>query len=152
MGGKKPKFDKGIEPDSAKRPVVDPALKGNAWPHKPLWKLGKLDLDGRWGWRAISPAELEQVLQRIRSFESMTWAEIERKTGRSGSHCHAMEPDRLCSEAQERLTKLRLDEITELYSMRCDGAARIWGYRTGHVFHVLWWDRDHTVYPMDKAN
>ncbi|MBK7876320.1 MAG: hypothetical protein IPJ77_11275 [Planctomycetes bacterium] len=152
MSSKKPRLAKGIEPDPSKTPAVDPALKGNAWPHKPLWKVGRLDLDGKWSWRGIKADELEHVLERMRSFESMTWAEIERKSGKYGSQCHTMPSERICEEARARLTTLRLDELPELYSMRCDQKGRLWGYRIGHVLHVLWWDPNHTVYPVEKSS
>lgn len=114
-----------------------------------MWKFRNLDLGGGWGWRGLQPEWLDALVARIREWERMTWGEIERKVGRSGSHNHLMPCGRICPRARERLREIKLDDLAELYSFRLQGAARIWGYRVDATFYVLWWDPEHSVYPLD---
>lgn len=148
--GKKPKFDPALRPSDRKEPVFDTALIGGAYPHKPLWKFARLDLDGNWGWSQIDKDGLLRVLERLRAFESMTWREIEEKKTKHGPQCHPMEITSVTKEARDRLSEIQLTEAPQLYSLRCTGGERIWGYRLGRVFHIVWWDPDHTVCPVGK--
>ena len=53
-------------------------------------------------------------------------------------------------EAQKRLTDLHLDETFEdLFRFRVGGKKRLWGFEVDGVFHVLWWDAEHQVYPTE---
>jgi hypothetical protein len=61
-----------------------------------------------------------------------------------------MRIDRLCAAAQKRLAERRLDEVMEeqeLFRFRVSATVRLWGFIKGSVFHVLWWDANHKVYP-----
>jgi hypothetical protein len=77
----------------------------------------------------------------------MTWAELD---GASGSHSVAV--DDLCSDARERLLKLRMDEQGQLYSLRITGEQRVWGVRDIAILRVLWWDPEHQVCPSPKKH
>ncbi len=147
---KKPRIQPGLRPSEIKRPAIDPVFAGEAYPHRPLWKFTSLDLEGPWGWRAIEAAAIEGVLERLRSFETMTWGEIERKLGRSAPHCHPIEASELCKDARDRLPKVIKGEIPTLYSLRIAQLPRVWGYRLGRVFHFLWWDPGHSVCPTKQ--
>lgn len=86
------------------------------------------------------------MLERLSSFETMTWAEI----WKSGSH--PIDLWRLCKDAQDRLTELKHDDQDSLISLRCGGKPRVWGIREHHIFHVLWWDPEHEVCPSLLKN
>lgn len=60
---KHPKFDPRLAPSGRQpRTVVDP----EAWrTRKPKWSVRVLDIDGRWGWRGITPETLLNVLRRL---------------------------------------------------------------------------------------
>jgi hypothetical protein len=36
-----------------------------------------------------------------------------------------------------------------MFRFRVAGGKRLWGFRNGRVFHAIWWDPDHAVYPTD---
>ena len=43
----------------------------------PVWLVSRLELDGPFGWREIgTQALLDDVLRKIRDFETMTWGQI----------------------------------------------------------------------------
>jgi hypothetical protein len=62
-------------------------------------------------------------------------------------------------KAQRRLYKLAEKNVIpedwlgeDLTSIRIAGAERIWGFKNGKYFFLLWWDPDHTVYPVEKRH
>lgn len=92
-------------------------------------------------------AILGEVLQRLKSFESMTWAEIDGPTGG-----HGVETRRISRAARHRLTEIQQDDAEVLFSLRVTGRRRVWGILDEHVFKVLWWDPEHEVYPVEKRH
>ena len=113
-----------------------------------VWHLNILDANGPWGWRGCSGTHFwDIILNRISSFERMTWAEILR-----GKDNHQVPVNQICSDAQQRLSAIRQDDIAELYSLSLANKPRLWGIRDGRVFKVLWWDPEHTVYPCPKKH
>lgn len=74
----------------------------------------------------------------------MTWAEID-----SHRSCGFMPVSELSKDAREYLVETQRDDVDQLYKLRLDKRARIWGIRRGDKLRILWWDPDHTVYPMD---
>ena len=87
-----------------------------------------------------------EIAGQMRSYESMTWGQIR---GRP-KHDHPIQRYRIITEAQNRLRELGLDDYDELWRFRFGGKLRLWGLRMGSVFHVLWWDPQHRVYPSPK--
>lgn len=63
---------------------------------------------------------------------------------------HKMEVADLDKEARDRLVEIDLDDLDELWSLRLSGRERVWGTITRNVFSLLWWDPEHTVYPVSK--
>ncbi|MBQ1167023.1 hypothetical protein KBZ21_54410, partial [Streptomyces sp. A73] len=41
---------------------------------------------------------------------------------------------------------------TKIWKLRIGGAGRLWGFLVGHVFHIIWRDPDHQVWPSKKKN
>ncbi len=79
------------------------------------------------------------------------WYEIMAQTtgGNERHKKHHSQPfDSICNEAQDRWIEIgRVED--ELFRFRTGGKQRIWGFRTGHVFNVVWWDAEHQIYPVD---
>jgi hypothetical protein len=84
----------------------------------------------------------------------LTWAEIE--TQRAGGHKrhHSQEISGLEAAAQADITKRKLSERFNetMFRFRLSGEQRLWGFRNGRVFHIVWWDPDHQVYPTEKSH
>jgi len=50
--------------------------------------------------------------------------------------------------AHSEPTERNLDEWADhLTSLRMGGKQRLWGFLRAGVFHVLWWDPEHQIYP-----
>ncbi len=83
------------------------------------------------------------------------WSELEaqRTGGKSNRHRkhHDQPITSLVAEAQEDIRRARLDETfgEDIFRFRISGEKRLWGFRSGRVFHVVWWDPDHRVYPTE---
>lgn len=84
---------------------------------------------------------LINIIGKLKAFERSTWPEIER----AGSHF--IEVSAIIRDAQRRLEALKLDDTSDLFSLRLSGTERLWGLRSNDVFSLLWWDPDHQVCP-----
>jgi len=64
-----------------------------------------------------------------------------------------MPTDKIEPPAQRRLDDLGIDDTGTLYQLKIPGGQgkqRLWGIRQENVFQILWWDPNHTVYPLNK--
>lgn len=84
----------------------------------------------------------------IKNTELRTWSDIERSQDRD----HPIECYRLEKFAQDRLTRLQLDDNDELWSIRFNGRCRLWGIREGSLLQILWLDPQHEVCPSHKKH
>lgn len=95
----------------------------------------------------------KDVLHYLADFSAKTWAEIEaERTGGRNRHRkhHSMDIVKLPSMAQARLLAHMGDDAPDsLFRFRLSGKGRLWGIRDGAIFHVLWYDPLHRVYPTD---
>lgn len=116
----------------------------------PAWQFRHLDGQGEWCWTKLTSVDIPVVLSRLREYETMTWGEI---FNNDATGTHEVPIGQLCRDAQKRLTDLKLDDLDVICSIRITAKARVWGFRRGErVCHLLWWDPDHTVYPVEKKH
>jgi len=105
---------------------------------------------------APSPQEAKEILAFACEMAQLTWSAIEQQTtgGRNGHRKHHEQPVETIERcAQKDLTRRGLDELigdAALFRFRLGGKKRLWGFRTGRVFHAIWWDTDHAVYKTEK--
>ncbi len=120
----------------------------NTLDHHPVWQLKIIDMEHKnWGWKNIQ-GQLQEVLSKLKDYETMQWKEIKSNNARD----HAVETDKLNTEAKKRLQELKLDDVGQLYRLRLSGTQRVWGILDGYIFKILWWDPNHTVCPSAKRN
>ena len=134
-------------PTAGKHPVavVDPGAVNT---ERVSWRLSNLDLDGSsWSWRLLAPARVHEVHQKLSDCEQLTVGQLINRPGTK-----SIPVDSICKEARDRLVQLEKDDLDQLWELRFDGKGRVWGTMTGHVFSPLWWDPDHTVYPVGKKH
>jgi hypothetical protein len=113
------------------------------------WRFTHVDHDGRWGFDQMEPAVLCEILRKLAHCESMTVAEL-RKSGRLFKDYDL--PGGLCKDALERLTVMGRDDMTKIQRLEFTGLQRLYGFLDGNVFHVVWWDPQHEVYPSKLRN
>ena len=87
----------------------------------PLWAFRIVDLDGPWCWRAMQGATMHEVLQRLGSYETMTWREID-----GPSVSHAVDVASLSKAERDLLVAIEQDDVHECFSLRINGPARVW--------------------------
>lgn len=146
--GKKKHPKTGVTPHPTKKPQIDPSnLPDSILKKKPLWRFQMIDFEGAWGWNNISDKSvLFDIYSRLKSFETMTWAEIE------GSENHLIETYKICKDARDRLKEIGYEGFENLFSFHVTGKKRIWGIRDTEALNILWWDPEHTVYPVPKKH
>lgn len=95
-------------------------------------------------------AFFDDILQKLIAYEGMTWAEIQAASGGkksgNGTNNHFENISEMSKEAQQRATELRLD-VDQLFSLRLTAKSRLYGILTDGIFRILWYDRNHEVYP-----
>jgi hypothetical protein len=101
-----------------------------------------MDLDGPWCFtKATCAKTLQTVMTRLYDATQTIWREL--STGGS----HFIDKNGIIQEAQDRLEVLGLDEYEQVYSLRCQGAIRVFGVRDDAVFRILWLDEFHAICP-----
>jgi hypothetical protein len=114
------------------------------------WRFQHVDNEGPWGVERLEPGDLVELLNRLVAVESQTIRELFNNGEEPGKHYEAHRlPNK---QAQERLTALNLGDMTRVSRLRFGGKPRLYGFLIDNVFHVLWWDREHEVWPSQKKN
>lgn len=107
---------------------------------KPAWSFATSDQD-MWSFTQEHIGELiwSEILPRLLALESQTWSEILVKDKKQN---HSINVHELNKIAKDRLAT-RYIEAESLISLRITGTHRLYGYMSGRVFNVLWYDDDH---------
>lgn len=112
------------------------------------WSLEGFDWSGPYSVAHMGAEELVgTIISHLQAFETMTWGEIE---GPTGSHFVALTD--LEKAARKRLPQINMQDVDQIFSLRCGGKPRIWGVRDIAVLRVLWWDPDHLICPSQKKH
>ncbi len=80
-----------------------------------------------------------EILPKLKSLETQTWNEI---LVRDKKQNHSLDLEKLNKVAQDRLASKYI-EAESLISLRITGNHRLYGYMTGRVFNIIWYDDDH---------
>jgi len=142
MGNKNPKAK--FQPQPTKTPKK--GFDENPLRLRPAWRVGYMEMVDPYGWHVLNAATLNEVREKLKSFESMFLSELYGPK----KHSHMVQVDQLCKDARARLTELHLDDVEELLSLRLTGKKRIWGILEHNVVILLWWDPNHLVCPSLK--
>ena len=95
-------------------------------------------------------AFFSEIYPRLKDFQSMRWREILKN-----SHHHHWQLNKLDKEVRDLFITMRgaIDLGTdEIYQFHVKGKHVILGIRDGSVFHLMWNDIDHQIYPTKKRN
>lgn len=126
----------------AKRPTTGEAVTVDVIKHEPLsWRFGRIDLDGRWGWRKLAATDVPHLLLQMTATERETLVHLERKALAS-----EIPTSDICLDAQQRLPRIGLEDTETIWELRLPHKKwRAWGVIQGATFYLVWWDPDHTV-------
>lgn len=112
------------------------------------WRISRLEMTDPFGWHSVDEETLREIHQKLSHFERLTVNQVFVISKHTN---HSVRSDKLCSEAQKRLTAMRLDG-EELHCLHLSGTKRIWGILVQNVLTLLWWDPNHRVCPSAKKN
>lgn len=113
---------------------------------KPAWCFHRTDADANDFGFNLDSKQFDNMIVRLKSFETLTWKEILYKN-RDDSN-HFTEVEELSKSAKDRLRELNLDELDHLVQLRINKPTRLWGFFVGddpHL-HLLWYDPEHKVF------
>jgi hypothetical protein len=128
------------------KPIARKGLPGaESTSERLCWRFTHVDHDGRWGFDRIEPATLCRVLRKLGEFESMTVREVFLAGGYPGKEYDVSALP--LAESRDRLGDLQLSDMTKINVLRIGGAERLYGFLHDNVFHVVWWDPGHEIWP-----
>jgi hypothetical protein len=136
-------------PNSPKRkepPKRLPGLPGSGNSGDRLcWRFTHVDNTKPWGFSSVIAETLCDILGHLRKFESMTLNEVFHNGGYPGKDYDVEALPN--SEALACLEEAGLADQTKIWALRLGGKPRLYGFLLGNVFHVVFWDPEHEIWP-----
>ncbi|MEZ0156227.1 hypothetical protein [Streptomyces griseorubens] len=151
MGKQKKRAPIPGKPREGKPMALPPAgrLPGASNSHERVcWRFTHADRDGRWGIDKITPAAWSEIIERLVQLESMTVQELKE----AKLYIEYELPGKLLNEAVTRLLDVGLGDQTKVGRLRVTKQKRLYGIIEGNVFHAIWWDPSHEIYPWEPPN
>lgn len=114
------------------------------------WRFTHVDHEGQWSFREVAGAELGEIMECLAKFETMTVSEAF-----CGSGYPAKDYDVAAiptAAARERLEAIGLADMTKISVFRLNSEKRLYGFRCGNVFHIVWWDPRHEIWPSKRKH
>lgn len=118
---------------------------------KPTWRFSTCDQDVE-KWNVLKCTNFHgDILDKLISFEGMTWSEIQTAAGgrSSGTNSHFIPLDQCVSAAQARAEKLQIESI---FSLRLTGTKRLFGTINNGTFNVVWYTDEHDICKSKKKH
>lgn len=141
--------------EAEKAELQPKAIKdGSRFASRVTWCCTKADLKDSWSWgepRAWEQKEWEDIIYPpFKEFALLTWQEIDNHSSDSGhKKHHSHEVSDLRPEAQERWKQLDFEQYDTVFRFRIGNVERVWGFILQAHFHIIWWDRRHSIYPTE---
>lgn len=107
------------------------------------WRFRHIDHEGPWSFANVDASTWQSILRKLADFESMTVTEA--FCGNPGKDYEITEiphPD-----VPGRLDAIGLADQTRMCRFELQGLWRLYGFRQGNIFHVVWWDPQHEIWP-----
>lgn len=122
------------------RSIVQGGAPNQYYSENPAWTFANSD-QNMWAFAEehIGEAIWTEIMPRLKALETQTWSEI---LVRDKKQNHSLDLNDLNKIAQNRLAA-RYIEAESLISLRVTGNHRLYGYMTGRVFNVVWYDDEH---------
>ena|SRR5271154_6078203 len=109
------------------------------------WRFTHVDNAGPWGFGQVDGPTLCQILGHLKAFESMTLNAVFHSGGYPGKDYDVEAIPN--SAAAECLEEAGLADQTKIWVLRLGGKPRLYGFLLGNVFHVVFWDPEHEIWP-----
>lgn len=138
-------------PSRKEQPKLPPGLPGSDNSGERLcWRFEHVDNDGPWGFVGLQADAISGLLAQLVQFEKMTVNEAFHRGDYPGK-CYDLEalPN---ARALERLEERQLADQDKIWRLRIGGTGRLYGFLADNVFHVVFWDPDHEIWPSQLRN
>ncbi len=112
------------------------------------WRFTHADRESQWGLQHLTTDMWHAILERLTHFETMTVQELRE----SSVYTEYDLPSRMTPASLRRLEEMNLGDMTKIGRFRVWKQPRLYGFMEGNVFHVLWWDPQHEIYPWEPRN
>ena len=117
----------------------------------PKWVFSRIDTE-KW---TIHDEFVNVILEKLISFEQMTWNEILAQTrngkGSNTTSNHNIPVGSIIRDAQKRLEELHIVN-DEIFSITLDNCKRIWGILDSGTLQIIWYDPCHEIYHVSKRH
>lgn len=97
---------------------------------------------------ALDAASLKRIHTFLSNLETMTFAEA----CQGGRKAKVIRVKDMPTRAQKYLRDKKQDDTAELVELLLGSKQRIWAVQIGTIFHVMWWDLEHEVWPAAKRH
>lgn len=87
-----------------------------------------------------TPEEKVALINQIRLLSQMTWLQIK------GAPRHGAGSETIARSSIMRAIPSHVTDDVTFLALRFDGKKAMVGYRIGRIFHIIWLDRDFTLY------
>ena len=109
----------------------------------PSWRLASCDMEPNIRWSFHEPRLSHEfwttIFPKLQDFERMTWSDIFISAKKQN---HAIDVASLNKPARDRFSELCI-EAEAIHSLRLGGTIRLYGFLTGPIYNILWYDNDH---------
>lgn len=139
---KKPKGGSSLGriPESA---LNHPTGSENADEQHPSFRFEHTD-QNRWCLSEWNSSEIDDLIRALKKIERYTWAQI--KSQGSKQRGGSVGCGYKLITNHPKLPESISDDV-KLSEMRVDERKRIFGFRVGSIYYIVWFDRDHSVCP-----
>lgn len=122
------------------RNIVQKKNPEQYYSENPAWTFANVDQE-MWAFSQRHIGELiwSEIFPKLKSLETQTWSEILVTNKKQN---HSLNINTLNKNAQDRLAAIYV-EAESLISLRITGTHRLYGYMSGRVFNILWYDDEH---------
>lgn len=145
------KTPRAVEPATSRKRIPDNVgiEDDEPWHRQPVWRFGYLDSEAPSAASTLSVKDYATFHAALASFELQKCSEI---WGNPSNGCKKYDVATAHENITSRLTAIERDDETALHTLRVTGAFRVYGIMRQNVYHVLWIDRDHEMWPAPLKN
>jgi hypothetical protein len=142
-------FKKPVLSDLPKRKKI-PVIRGelNDGDQMPLLDFAWFD-NFQWWKEEEGDEKFQKMLVGLRDYCRRTWKAIQTEDRKRD---HSIPVGAIIAQARNRLVQNNLEEIDIFWRFRFQGEQRLWGYKQGRIFLVIWWDPHHKICPSELKN
>ncbi|MBN1458760.1 MAG: hypothetical protein JXA57_04435 [Armatimonadetes bacterium] len=146
MGSKK-RVPQQRDPHPQKNPRCIPGTSRPTEEHI-AWRFELICREPCYGWDTLTADDHKTLNEHLATFESMT---VNQLFNNSGYPCKTYaKPHDIPDETARKRFLEQYDDQDEIHRLRCSGTKRVYGFRQGNIFMILWWDPTHIIWPSTR--